>query len=203
MAVGAHLPVERVRVELSPVFKTDFSRQVVITAQSRDASGSTETFGGEIGRVTRPDPGPGVPAIRFQELAVGAALGSNLRGEATVQVRVAEGSEGALPVTAVILEMRRRSLCFEARPDTRYVLRYGDEVLPTPMYPYAATFRPAAQAAAAVLGAERVNPEFVARDRRRGWIARSPELVWVGLIAVLTLVGAVVLERLRGRRTGV
>ena len=204
MQVAAHVPVESVRFELDPRFTADFSREVTINASPRvgeattsrePSGGEVETFHGTIGRVRRADPGPGMPAIRFEELAVPAAVGSNLRSDAEIRVSLANGGAPSLPVRSVKLEMRRRSLCFDAKAATPYMLFYGDEVLAAPVYNYARTFQPTSTPRMATLGPEERNTAHVARNSE--WRARNPELFWVILLAVTTLIGATLVERMR------
>ena len=194
-----HVPVERVRLELSPTFKGDFLRRMSVSAHPDpgQGAGEQETAGGEVGRVNRPSPAPGAPPIHYERLTLPFLLGANLQTDARVQILLAAGGGGVqLPVRAIALEMRRRSLCFEAMPGERYTLRYGNPDLRAPDYPYARSLSMNAPSAPAALGPEERNPGFVSRQHKT-LRERSPELFWVLLLAAVALAGAAIVEWMR------
>jgi hypothetical protein len=194
--VPAHVPIERVSFVLDPSFKREFLRGVSIEAGK---GSGRESIDGEIWRVTRA--GSGVePAIHDAKLSVDAVMASNLRGSATISVAVKNGDDQPLPIRAVQLEMRERTVCFEANPAGVYSLRYGDVALRAPVYDikasgdfsrlYAGEVKPMV----ATLGAERVNPEFKARADTRPYSERHPELLWIGLLVAVAALGATALH---------
>lgn len=206
--VPEHVPLERVSVELAPSFQGDFLREVSVGARPAGSGaaqgtvlGMAESVHGSIGRLHRERPGPGMPPIHFDQLQVPVILGSNLRSPARVMVGVHNVAGGrilpVLPIGRVVLEMRRRSVCFEAQPGSEYTLRYGDAALPAPAFGYAKEFQARGDAKVARLGSEERNPAFQKREVEAGWRARSPELLWVGAIAAVALAGVFITERLR------
>jgi hypothetical protein len=198
IAIPAHVPVERASFVLDPGFDRNFAREVRITATPRAARDreSIETIEGEISRVKLPD-APFGTQIDSREMSVDAVLGANLRSSAAVELAVADG-EKPLPLRSVRLEMRQRRICFDAAAsEAPYILRYGDAILHASLYDYARQFVPAAKPLVATLGAERVNPGFVARVDRRPYIERHPELVWVVLLAGIAVLGSFALRSTR------
>ncbi|AEU35182.1 hypothetical protein [Granulicella mallensis] len=198
IAIPAHVPVERASFVLDPGFDRNFAREVRITATPRAARDreSIETIEGEISRVKLPGTQFGAP-IDSREMSVDAVLGANLRSSAMVELAVADG-EKPLPLRSVRLEMRQRRICFDAAAsEAPYTLRYGDAILHASLYDYARRFVPAAKPLVATLGAERVNPGFVARVDRRPYIERHPELVWVVLLAGIAVLGSFALRSTR------
>jgi hypothetical protein len=192
--IPAHVPVERASFVLDPSFDRNFARAVRITATPHAAkdSESIETIGGEVSRVKLPD-----ALIDSRRMSVDAVLGANLRSGATVEVVVAN-DEKPLPLRSVRLEMRQRRICFDAASgEAPYTLRYGDAILHASLYDYARVFVPSAKPFVATLGAEWVNPHFVARVDRRPYIERHPELVWVVLLAGIAVMGSFALRSTR------
>ena len=135
--ISAHVPVERVQFALDPAFQSDFLRNVSLTAQAdtHQPDQPQELITGQIGRVTRAaDPATRTPAIRSASLALPAVIASNLRDPATLRIEVLNGAQPPLPIRSVQLQMRQRTLCFHALPDSTYTLRYGDDDLRASVY---------------------------------------------------------------------
>jgi hypothetical protein len=197
--VPAHVPIERVSFLLDPNFTHEFLRHVTIEAGKE---GGQESIDGEIWRVTRPSSGA-EPAIHDAKLSVDAVMASNLRGPATVSVVVKNGNDAPLAVRAVQLEMRERTVCFEASPASAYTLRYGDVALRAPVYDikvsgdFTRLYAGEAKPIVATLGAERVNPDFRARADARPYSERHPELLWIGLLAAVAALGATALHSVK------
>jgi len=197
--VPAHVPIERVSFILDPAFKHEFLRAVSIQAGK---GGAQENIDGEIWRVTRPGFGA-EPAIHDAKLSVDAVMASNLRGSATITVAVKNGNDVPLPIRAVQLEMRQRTVCFEATPASAYTLRYGDVALRAPVYDikasggFARLYAGETKPIVATLGAERINPDFKARADTRPYSERHPELLWIGLLAAVAALGATALHSVK------
>jgi hypothetical protein len=194
--VPAHVPVERVSFVLDDGFKRDFLRGVTVSSGSGAAA---ESVDGEIERVTRAGVG-GEPEIRQAKLSVDAVMGSNLRGAATYVVTVRNGDDAPLPIRAVQMEMRQRRVCFAAKVGSAYTLRYGDVALRAPVYDFKNSgdferlYADETKPVVAVLGAETVNAEFVAREDSRPYTERHPEVLWIALLAVVAALGATALH---------
>jgi hypothetical protein len=189
--VPAHLPVERVRFTLRPGAVANFARSVTIASQPLAGTGplGTEEMQGTISQIVLPGRGL-TPAIRFQQLELPATLGSTLATPAQVTVTVHHGAEGPLPLASVELEMRRRTLCFEAATGSRYTLYEGDPALGAPAYEFARGFVASPAAIPAELGAAELNPAFVPRRVEGSYFARHPDarwVVWLGLIFAVIL----------------
>ena len=186
-ALPAHVPVERVSFAVAA--GVNFSRAVEVRAR---AVGSRAGMPGEeiVGEISRVRMKAGGKEVREEQLGVAATVGANGEGNATVEVAVENGDDQALPITAVRLEMRQRKLCFDpvAAGATLY---YGDAGLSAPVYDYTRLFTPGDASRAAVLGVEEANPLFVAAVVRRSWTERHPELLWVGLLGMVGVLGVV------------
>ena len=75
-------------------------------------------------------------------MSVESLLATNVRSDALVTVAVENGDDAPLPLHSVELQMRQRTLCFEAEPGAEYLLRYGDaSPVRSPVYDYARLFQ--------------------------------------------------------------
>jgi hypothetical protein len=188
--IPARVPVERVEFLLPESFHANFSRTVTISARALtphpDPDAAPEQLTGEISRVQLTQLGR---SIHQQQLTVPAILGANLQHDAQVEVAIADGDDRPLPIAAVRLEMRRRTLCFDA-PTTQLVqLFYGDPALRAPVYDYARLYTQADTPSQATLGPEQLNPLYTPRPDTRAFTERHPELLWLVLIAVILTLG--------------
>jgi len=196
--IPAHVPVERVSFTPDPKFSGSFLHSVHITATpdgTPDPS-AVEIVSGEISHVKFT--GASGLGIDQSQLSVEAVLGANLRTGAEIQI-VIEGDNGVpLPVASVQLEMRQRKICFDASPQAgRYLLMYGDAALHAPDYDYSRDFVPAPNPVAAALGGEEKTAGYLPRRDRRPYTERHPELLWVGLLSVLGVLGSIALRSTR------
>jgi hypothetical protein len=200
--IPARVPVERVSFELAPVFKGNFSRDVRITATSEGAAVDSEraplpdTVNGNILRVHANEAGRD---IRTEELGVPAILGANLQNAAKVEIAIENGDDQPLPIAAVRLEMRQRKICFDAPvASSGLELRYGDTRLLAPVYDYGRLFAASRnKALVAELGPERLNPNYRPPADSRPFTERHPEVLWIALIAVICVLGAVAMRSAR------
>jgi hypothetical protein len=190
VSLPARLPIERVSFVLAPEFKGNFSRDVHISAHAAGEP-AVESVGGTILRVHLNQAGR---EIRQQQLSVPAVLGANLQESAQLEVKVDNGDDPALAITAVQLEMRQRELCFDASVAPRPELFYGDPALPTPQYDFARLFSPSAHLVQAKLGPEQRNPEYRARPDTRPIAERHPGLIWIVLLIVVCVLAVVALR---------
>jgi hypothetical protein len=195
----ALVPVERVSFVLEPRFKADFLREVSIdTGQGQ----TLESLPGEIERVTRPGLA-GEPEIRNARLSVDAVMASNLRVPSRYLITVKNGNDVPLPLKAVELEMRQRTVCFAAKAGVSYVLRYGDPGLHAPVYDFARLYTGEAKPIVAMLGPEEENVAFRERADARPYTERHPEVLWIGLVIVVAALGATAMHSVKqqGRKT--
>ena len=191
--VPAHVPVERVAFVMVADDKTNFSRNVTVTATAKgekDMPQTNEVVGSEISRVRMTAAGK---EIREESLGVPAILGSNARTPMTVKIAVDNGDDKPLAIRAVKLEMRERKLCFDAPPNP-VTMYYGDDKLVAPVYDYSRLFQPADPSTPAQLDAEQPNPIYAARADERSLTDRHPELLWIALLAVILVLGVVALR---------
>jgi hypothetical protein len=195
LAAEAHVPVERVSLVLDPAFKRDFLRTVTVSSGS---GADQELITGDVERVTR-TVGEGEPLIRSAKLSVDAVMASNIRHAASVMVAVNNGNDQPLPIRAVQLEMRQRTLCFEAKAGTAYTLRYGDIALHAPVYDFARLYTAARRPLVATLGREALNPQFRERADDRPYSERHPEVLWIALLAVVAALGATALHGVKSQ----
>jgi len=200
--IPAHVPVERVTFGFAPGFAKEFSRAVTVTAQTakkKDETNTTEQITGDIWRITRNGAGSG-PAIHQEKLSVDAEIASNMRDPATVTVAVQNGDDTPLQIQSVQLEMRQRTICFDAAVGASYVLRYGDAALRAPVYDYARLYQPQANAISAQLGVELANVNYHPRPDERPFTERHPELMWIALILVVAVLGGTALHSIKGKK---
>ena len=201
--IPAHVPVERVAFGLAPAFTKEFSRGIEITAQvtkkDQTEPNTKELIAGDIWRITRNGAGSG-PAIHQEKLSVDAEIASNLRAPVTLTVAVQNGDDVSLPIQSVTLEMRQRTLCFDAVAGASYLLRYGDAALRAPLYDYARLYQPQTKVIAAQLGPELPNADYHPRPDERPFTERHPELMWVALILVVAVLGGTALHSVKGKK---
>jgi hypothetical protein len=167
-----------------------------------DALGAAEGVSGHIFHVTR-SALVGVPGINSQAMTISTVIGANLRAPAKVTASVDNGADSPLPITRVDLQMRQRDLCFDARPDTSYTLRYGDADLSAPSYGYARHFVTNARLVGAALGAEEKNPKYVPPGKDDAKKRSGRELPWLLLIAGIAVAGVTALQYVRHKREGI
>jgi hypothetical protein len=190
VTLPARLPIERVSFVLAPGFKGNFSRDVHVAAHTTGQP-ATERDGGTILRVHLTEAGR---EVKQQQLSVPAVLGANLQESAEVEVAIDNGNDVPLPVTAILLEMRQRKLCFDSSVASRPELFYGDPALPTPQYDYARLFSPAAHVIQAQLGPELRNVGYHERPDVRSMTERHPDLLWIALLIVICVLAVVALR---------
>ncbi len=205
--VPAHVPIERVQFLLDPKSRTEFLRQVVVRAQAEPSSAESdppqEVVSGRIWRVDRPVDA-GAPAVKAAKLAFAAVIASNLHEPATVRVEVEDQAERPLNLRAVQLEMRQRTLCFDASAGAAYTLRYGEAGLgeDEPGDGVGALASLPADPLVAKLGLEEVNRDYIRSPIPDGPDQRSPDLRWIALLAAIAVFGTAVSRRAtrQGRR---
>jgi hypothetical protein len=193
--ISAHVPVERVQFALDPTYKSDFQRNVsvVAAADTRQSDQPQELIEGQIGRVTRAaDPAARAPAITAANLSLPAVIASNLRDPANIRIEVHNGIQPPLPIRAVQLQMRQRTLCFNASPDSTYTLRYGDDDLRASVYDLGELATLPARPLMATLGLEELNPGYIQRHVTSTYDERNPDLFWIALLAAIAVLGTFV-----------
>lgn len=189
------VPVERVNFVLSPDFKSNFSREIVISDHASGTPASAgETISGNIFRVRLNQSGR---EIHQEQLTVPATLGSNLQSSADVEVAVNNGDDQPLPIVAVQLQMRQRRLCFNAASTQPLTLFYGDPTLVAPDYDFARTVQLSNQTALARVGPEQKNPIYTARPDTRSVTERHPELIWVAFLGVVCILAIIAIRSSR------
>jgi hypothetical protein len=213
LEIPARVPVERVEFVLSPNFKGNFSRDVRISATAEPAPKKTavgapgtqtqadlendrraslpEVVTGNILRVHTTEAGR---EIHTDQLGIPAILGANLQRPAKVEVTIENGDDQPLPIAAVRLQMRQRRLCFDASAASGAALSlyYGDPALAAPVYDYDRLFVPSSNPLNAALGPEQQNPQFTPRPvAPLSFTERHPQVLWIALIAVICVLGAV------------
>jgi hypothetical protein len=211
--VAARVPVERVQFVLAPGSRGNFSRDVRISAMemaATDVGANAPAENDDSGRAVLPESVSGTilrvhaseggREINAEQLGVPAILGANLQRAAKVDVAIENGDDVPLPIAAVRLEMRQRRLCFAAPAGegSGLALYYGDATLVAPAYDYDRLFVPARKPLMAVLGPERVNPEYrPLAAEERPVTERHPGVLWVAVIGVICGLGVVALRAAR------
>jgi hypothetical protein len=195
--IPLRVPVERIAFVLKPGSKGEFSRSVAISAQGERSGGGAalaeEEIAGNIFRVHRSEGGD---ALAAEALSIPVAIGSNMQQPAVVRVAIENGQDAPLPIAAVELQMRRRSICFDASAAALPVtLYYGDPAIEAPVYAYASRFRAEAEPRVAELGLEGLNPVFRPRPESSHTITeRHPDVLWVAFLGVVCLLAMMVIR---------
>jgi hypothetical protein len=117
-------------------------------------------------------------------------VGSNAQTGAIVEVAIDNGDDQPVDIKSVKLEMRERKICFDA-PSAPLTMFYGDDELQPPQYDFGRIFDPASPVRLATLGAEQANPAYQPPVDRRTLFERYPELLWIALMAVITVLGTI------------
>ena len=188
----AHVPIERVHFLLDPAYPSDFLRSVSIRAE-RDSHISPqpqEVIDGEIWRATRAADASGDPAIHAAALSIPAVIASNLHAPAILRIEINNATNPPLPLKAVQLEMRQRTLCFDAAPGSTYTLAYGDDGLRASVYDLSRLTALPPRPIVATLGREEFNRQYLQRKTAITYKERNPEQRWVELLAALAVVAA-------------
>lgn len=194
--VPAHVPVDRVAF-VAGAEPVNFSRDVSIAVtpvphgpapEAEPAPPGPSSFGNLL-RVNSVQDGH---RIEEERLTIDAA---GLESEpAKWKISIDNGDDRPLEIQAVRLEMIERDLCFDAAGATGFTLYYGDAALAAPRYDYARLFAFDANAVQAALGQESLNAAYRPRPDRRPFTEKHPILLWMALIAVIALLGAIALR---------
>jgi hypothetical protein len=192
--VPAHTPVDR--IDFMPGqnpanFSRDVEISIAVVQKRRPDDGSEPSppvMGwGNILRIHSVQDGH---RIDEERLAVSAPQ-VDFDEPAKWTITVENHDDTPIQMTSVRLEMLERSLCFDATAGDSYTLFYGDTALASPVYDYASLFVLEQNAATAQLGSETANPAYQPRPDERPFTEKHPTLLWVALILVIALLGAV------------
>lgn len=192
--VPAHTPVDRV-VFVPGQSPANFSRDVEISIApvSRPApNDSTEppqpfTTSGNILRVHSVQDGH---RIDEEHLAVDAPQ-YYFDGSAKWTITIENHDDVPIQNLSARLEMLEWRLCFDAAAGAAYTLYYGDPALTPPQYDYASLFVMESNPVVAQLGAEVSNAAWQPRPDERPFTEKHPILLWIALVLVIGLLGAV------------
>jgi hypothetical protein len=186
--IPARIPIERVSVDLGDGGPRNFSRPVTIRAKAEgDARAMQEDVGGSIARIDMTQAGE---KLHLQTLSVPATVGSNAQASAFVEVAINNGDDQPVDIKDVKLEMRERKICFDA-PSAPLQMFYGDADLQSPQYDFGRIFNPASSVRQATLQTEQKNPAYQPPVDHRTITEKYPELLWIALMAVITLLGTI------------
>ena len=193
--VPAQLPIERVHFVLDPAYKSDFLRSLTVraAAETHMPGQPQEVIDGQIWRVTRPpDATAGSPAIAAAELSLPAVIASSLHDPASLSIAIDNAAQPPLPLRAVQLQMRQRTLCFDAVPNATYTLRYGDNNLRASVYNLGDLTTLPTKPLLAILGTEQLNTAYLPRYAASTYNQRNPNLFWIALLAAIAVLGSFV-----------
>jgi hypothetical protein len=194
--VPGGIPLERVEINVAgnaPAFRRAVTVEAVPAAGMRDAA-YMESFDGYIQQIHEERDGE---TLEVKQTALDSVLVTNQNGPARISVTIDNAGAAPLPVESVALQMRRRSVCFEALPGvSHWELYYGGTGQEAAGDIGRRTLIEAKNSLTPALGAERVmsGPGPV---RATTWEERHPGLRWI-LGAVL--LGCVLAWVLRGMR---
>jgi hypothetical protein len=192
--VPAHTPIDRI-VFVPGQNPPNFSRDVQISIapiQKRPATDGSEppppvTGWGNVLRVHSMQDGRRIDEERLTVNAPEADFDDSAKWTITID----NHDDAPIQLTSVRLEMLERRLCFDATAGDVYTLFYGDPMLAAPVYDYAALFVFEQNPVAAQLGAETANPAYQPRPDERPFTEKHPTLLWIALVLVIALLGAV------------
>ena len=199
--VPAHVPVDR--VEFTPgATPAQFSREVNISyvpiapppATDHEEPPQTVTSLGSLLRVHSMQDGRRIDEERLTVEAPGGYLWTSSDRGSKWSVTVNNGDDVPVAFKSVQLQMLQRTMCFDVAANTHYTLYYGDAVLGAPRYDYASLFSPQANPTQATAGPEEPNPNWQSRPDERPLTEKHPALLWIALIAVIALLGAIALK---------
>jgi len=192
--VPAHTPIDRI-VFVPGQSPPNFSRDVEISVapvQKRPANDGSEppqpvSSWGNILRVHSLQDGRRIDEERLTVSAPEAGFDDLAKWTITIE----NHDDAPIQLTSVRLEMLERNVCFDATAGDVYTLFYGDSALAAPVHDYAALFVLEQNPVAAQLGAEAANPAYQPRPDERPFSEKHPKLLWVALVLVIVLLGAV------------
>jgi hypothetical protein len=201
----AHVPVDRIVFVPGaepPAFSRDVEVKVAPIAPPPASAAvqpdtapppQPETAFGNLLRVHRVQNGLHIDEERLSVDAPYADFDSATQWTVTVK----NGDDAPIQITSVRLEMRRRTLCFDAAASAAYTLYYGDPALAAPRYDYASLFVERLNTVTATSGAEEANPVYQPRPDQRPFTERHPALLWIALGLVVALLGMVALRSVK------
>ena len=199
--VPAHVPVDRV-VFVAGAEPVNFSRDVSVTVHPQVSHSSSE------GEPPLPGPSSSGNLLRVHSVQEGKRIEEErltidspevqLDSPAQWKVSVDNGDDRPLEIQSVRLEMIERDLCFDAAGATGFTLYYGDAALAAPRYDYARLFAFETNAAQAAMGPESLNATYRPRPDQRPFTEKHPILLWVALVVVIALLGAIAFKSAKG-----
>jgi hypothetical protein len=195
--VPAHVPVDRIAF-VPGAMPSLFSRDVSISVTAVLASPAREgaeprqpvVSSGNLLRVHSNQNGHRIDEERLTIDAPSVDFDTAAKWTVTID----NGDDAPLTFSTVRLQMLERTLCFEVPANASYALYYGDSALTAPRYDYATLFVAQANAAPATAGPEQMNATYQPRPDERPFTEKHPALLWVALIAVIALLGAIALR---------
>jgi hypothetical protein len=198
--VPAHVPVDRIAF-MPGATPALFSREVNIRIAAVASAASTDgaeperpvTTSGNLIRVHSIQDGH---KIDEERLAIDAPW-TDFTTAAKWTVTIDNGDDAPLVLERVQLQMQERKLCFEGVLAARYALFYGDPALTAPHYDYATVSTPQADALQAAVEPEQVNSAYQPRPDERPFTEKHPALLWIALIAVITMLGGLALRSMK------
>ena len=161
--LSAHVPVERIRIVPAPKAEAT----VMLRASARMQLQQAEEL-----RATLTMTQPTVPFT----------IGANLQEPADVLVRVVQ--HGSVP-QAVVLEMRRREICYQPRSMSPVHLLVGNATALPPTYDYALSFRPTAHPLMAAMGPMTTNPAYVTPAAVTPMLRSTSGVRWTVMLVIL------------------
>jgi hypothetical protein len=119
--------------------------------------------------------------------------------ERVVRLRIRNRDDRPLTIRGATVLVPVERLAFEAAAGGQYRLRYGDARLSAPAYDLARTAGDPALFAARAGDARLLAPQALPAEAPPlpPWTERNPALLWVGLVAVVTALGALTWRALR------
>jgi hypothetical protein len=182
--IPANTRVERLTLEIDPT-QPNFYRQIQIRGSKDEAYGSDQ-----ISRIHMLRNGQKVNVERTSIDFCGNCQG-------TLKAVIQNGDDPPLKITGAHLQQWERRIYFDADAEARPWVYYGDEKLGAPEYDYAKLFQKDVHVDQVALDPETNNAAYTPRPDDRPWSDQHPAILWVAILAVVVILGAVALRSLQ------
>jgi hypothetical protein len=199
--VPGGIPLERVQIDVAgnaPAFRRAVAVEAAPSAAGMRDPAYMESFDGYIQQIHESSAGQ---VLDVKQTSLDSVLVTNQNGPARISVTIDNAGEPPLPIESVKLQMRRRSVCFQAQPGvSHWELYYGGAV------PEAGdagrTLIEAKNSITAELGAEQMVRGPVTTTEL-SWEERHPAVRWIfGAVLLLCILALMLrgMRRLSGHR---
>lgn len=200
--VPAGIPLERVQIDVAgnaPAFRRAVAVEAVPSALGMRDPAYIQSFDGYIQQIHESSAGQ---LLDVKQTSLDSVLVTNQNGPARISVTIDNAGEPPLPIESVKLQMRRRSVCFEARPHVDHWELYYGGAVPEAGDAGRRTLIEAKNSLTAELGQEQMVRGPVTTTEL-SWEERHPSARWIfGSVLLLCILALLLrgMRRLSGHR---